>query len=62
MTESEWREAIKFWIVPTPVGVIMASGMTAQGRFSPSSSLMGLWVFLLSSTLSGHVPVPAAAY
>ncbi|MBZ3655880.1 hypothetical protein JS565_14350 [Salmonella enterica subsp. enterica serovar Senftenberg] len=52
MTESEWREAIKFDSTDTG-WVIMSIGMAiGAGSFSSCRvGLMGLWVFLLSSII-----------
>ncbi len=66
MTESEWREAIKFdstdtgWVIMS-IGMAIGAGIV----FLPVQvGLMGLWVFftLFYYWLSGHVPVPAAVY
>lgn len=65
MTESEWREAIKFdstdtgWVIMS-IGMAIGAGIV----FLPVQvGLMGLWVFtFFYYWLSGHVPVPAAVY
>lgn len=66
MTESEWREAIKFdstdtgWVIMS-IGMAIGAGIV----FLPVQvGLMGLWGLftLLYYWLSGHVPVPAAVY
>lgn len=69
MTESEWREAIKFdstdtgWVIMS-IGMAIGAGIV----FLPVQvGLMGLYGTLGLFTLfyywlSGHVPVPAAVY
>lgn len=65
MTESEWREAIKFdsmdtgWVIMS-IGMAIGAGIV----FLPVQvGLMGLWVFLLFyHRLSSHVFVPAPVY
>lgn len=60
MSESEWREAIKFdstdtgWVIMS-IGMAIGAGIV----FLPVQvGLMGLWVFLLSSVIaSGILPV-----
>lgn len=63
MTESEWREAIKFdstdtgWVIMS-IGMAIGAGIV----FLPVQvGLMGLFT-LFYYWLSGHVPVPAAVY
>lgn len=66
MSESEWREAIKFdstdtgWVIMS-IGMAIGAGIV----FLPVQvGLMGLWVFftLVDNWLSGYVPVPAPVY
>lgn len=65
MTESEWREAIKFdstdtgWVIMS-IGMAIGAGIV----FLPVQvGLMGLWVFYSLLLLAiRHVPVPAAVY
>jgi amino acid permease len=65
MSESEWREAIKFdstdtgWVIMS-IGMAIGAGIV----FLPVQvGLMGLWVFaLVDYWLSGHVFIPAPVY
>ncbi len=65
MTESEWREAIKFdstdtgWVIMS-IGMAIGAGIVFLPVRWPDGTL-GLFT-LFYYWLSGHVPVPAAVY